>query len=392
MEKVGIVLLSIILAFLTSCRSSRPGYAEWMVDGEYKALISGEQTVDKLMEYIQAEDVDSIYQVFSSKAKETSGNLREKIEELVNFINKEMISWEYDTGGPFHTEQENGKIMRNRVIEFFIRTDETEYICSLLDIMRDDFDSSNEGFCSITVVPKEATWLCRYGYFDGTGLGVFLSYPCQDKDYGETILKHLMDFYVNTYSDSIYELFSEYAKESVPDLPVQIESLAGFFEKPFHSWEFDSCVTEKMELPGTDDILLRRMTVFLLHTDNETYRLQIRDLVNEQKDEETLGLYSIAISTEQYAGTNRELGWVSPGIFIYQLTIEPDTAKVEGGGIVQFRTSIEAFVTCDVDDVILRKVDAFTWEATIPPENQSYIFTASAGDETVSCSVRNNSN
>ena len=49
-------------------------------------------------------------------------------------------------------------------------------------------------------------------------------------------------------------------------LPEQVKALIDFFDKPVHSWEFDDCATEWVQLPGTEEKLLRRMTVFLLHT------------------------------------------------------------------------------------------------------------------------------
>lgn len=361
---------------------------EWIVDGEYKPFLSAEQTVEKLMEYIKAGDADSIYEIFSPTAKEASSNLQEKIEELIEFVNGEMVSWEYDTGDPFETYQKDGKITRNRIIEFSIQTERTEYACSFLDVMQDDFEPNNEGFCSITLVPKEATWLCRYGYFEGAGLGVFLSYPYQEDQQETIILESLLDLVINKDSDGIYGLFSEYAKENTLDLPEQVQSLIDFFNKPIRSWEIDDCVTEWVQLPGADSNLLRRMSVFSLHTDEETYTLQIRDLLDGSDEEESIGIYSIAISTEQYAGTNRELGWLAPGIFIYQLTMEPSTTQVKGGGIVRFTTSIEATITCNMDDVALRQIDALTWESTIPPEDHPYEFTATAGEEKVFCHIR----
>lgn len=232
--------------------------------------------------------------------------------------------------------------------------------------MQDDFKPNNEGFCSITLVPKEATWLCRYGYFEGAGLGVFLSYPYQEDQKEAIILESLLDLALGKDSDGIYRLFSKYAKENTADLPEQVQALIDFFNKPILSWEIDDCVTEWVRLPGADSRLLRRMSVFSLHTGEETYTLQIRDLLNGSDEEESMGIYSIAISTEQYVGTNRELGWLAPGIFIYQLTMQASTTEVEGGGTVQFTTSIPATVICNMDDVILRQIDALTWEAIIP--------------------------
>lgn len=383
--------LSVLLLFsLSGCSFFNPKEerTEWIVDGEYDPL-GEEQTAAKLMGYIQAGDVDRIYQVFSQTAKDNSNNLRDKIEELIAFVNDEMVSWEYDIGGLFEGDVSYGQVMRNRMIELYIQTEQTRYVCSLHDVIRDDFDPDNKGFSSITVFPEELPLLCDYGSFEGDGLGVFLSY--QGKTREEGTLESLMDLAASKNSGGIYDLFSDYAKENVLDLPMQIETLIDFLGKPIHSWEFDDCATEWVQLPGTDGKLLRRMTVFSLHTDEETYTLQIRDLLNGSEDGENLGLYSVAVHTEQYKkGDYRSLGWRDPGVFIYQLTIKPSTTQVEGGGTVQFKTSIEATVTCRTKGIELMQIDPFTWEAILPPDSPSICkFTATAGDEEVWCFVDN---
>ena len=38
-------------------------------------------------------------------------------------------------------------------MEFYIYTDKTRYHCSICDVMMDDFNTNNEGFSSITVIP-----------------------------------------------------------------------------------------------------------------------------------------------------------------------------------------------------------------------------------------------
>lgn len=357
------------------------------MDGRYDYL--GErETVEKLIEYIQAGDADSIYQVFSQTAKDNSNNLREKIEELIAFVNGNMVSWEYYMGGLNRSSSRGGQIMRNRNIKFFIQTEQTRYICSINDVMDDDFDTNNEGFSSITVTPEKLSGLCGYGNFEVNGLGVFLSYQGETREEGT--LESLMDLAASKDSGGIYNLFSDYAKENVSDLPAQIENLIDFLEKPIRSWEVDDCATEWVQLPETDGKLLRRMTVFSLHTDEETYTLQIRDLLDGTENGENLGLYSVAVHTEQYRGNCKNLGWFNPGVFIYQLTMEPSTTQVEGGGTVQFTTSIEATITCDENSIVPRQIDTLTWEATLPPDNRGpYLFTATAGEEYVVCSVRN---
>ena len=224
--------LSVLLLFsLSGCSFFGPKEerTEWIVDGEYTYL-GEEETVEKLIEYLQAGDADSIYQVFSQTAKDTSSNLRDKIEELIEFVNGEMISWEYYTGGPFQRSYQDGKMMRNRIIEFFIQTEQTRYICSINDVMDDDFAPNNEGFSSITVSPEELSGLCGYGNFEVDGLGVFLSYQGETREEGT--LESLMDLAASKDSGGIYDLFSDYAKENVSDLPDQIENLIDFLEKP----------------------------------------------------------------------------------------------------------------------------------------------------------------
>ena len=291
-------------------------------------------------------------------------------------------------GGPVYTSARDGNFVQQRDLQFFIQTKEIRYHCYIDDVVEDGFDPTNEGFNSIVVVPENLYGLCSYGNFSDDGLGVFLSY--QGKSHNESTLENLLDLAGRKDSDGIYDLFSEYAKENTPDLPEQVQALIDFFDKPICSWEFDDCATEWVQLPGTEEKLLRRMTVFLLHTDKETYTLQIRDLLDGSEDGNNLGLYSIAISTDQFYGNNKELGWSVPGIALYQLTMDASTMNLNGGGTVRFTTSIEAMVTCDEKNVVLQQIDALTWEATLSPENTgANKFTATAGKEKVVCSVWN---
>ena len=384
--------LSVLLLFsLSGCSFFGPKEerTEWIVDGEYDPL-GEEQTAAKLMGYIQAGDVDSIYQAFSQTAKDNSNNLREKIEELVEFINGNMVSWEFDMGEPYQKTMQYGKIMKNRIICYYLQTEDMRYACMIRDVMQDDFNTQNVGFHSIVLCPDglESYWN-RMSDFDSGGPGIYIAYQGTTCD--ESTMENLLELTNEKNRDGLYDLFSVYAKENAPDLHRQIETLMTFLEKPFGSWEFYDCTTEWVYLPGTDDRLLRRTNMFLIHTDNENYTLEIRDLLNESEDGENLGIYSIAVHSEQYSGDYRNLGWLTPGIFVYQLSITPGTTQMEGGGTVRFTTSIEAVVTCTtIKDIELKQLDAFTWEAILPPDNPSICkFTATAGDEEVWCFVDN---
>ena len=396
MKKI-ISIITLFVSLFSSCVSPGPTQNELLVDGKYRW--QGEQkTVEKLMEYVQAGDADTIYQVFSQTARERSDNLREKIEEFITFVNEEMVSWEYLYGGIEGGRSREEGVRKERSMEFYIYTDKTRYHCSICEVRTDDFNTNNEGFSSITVIPvgwhddehglfDMRMYVCAYGNFEEDGMGLFLSYPGETREEGT--LERLLDLAANQDSGGIYDLYSDYAKETVPDLPEQAEALVEFLQRPIRSWEFydcaHSCVTEWVQLPGTEAPLLRRLTMFTLHTDEETYTLLIRDLLDGSETGENLGLYSVAIYTDAYSGNCKTMGWFNPGVFIYQLTI---SGKMEQEDTVLLTTTIEADVACDVDSVVLRQIDALTWEATLPPDGpDSYLFTAEAGVEHVYCYV-----
>ena len=387
--KTIISIIAVFVSLFSSCVSSGPKQAELLVDGRYNWQF-GEETMEKLVEYSQAEDADSIYQVFSQTARERSDNLREKIEEFITFLNEEMVSWECHTGDALfsgHSREEG--VRKERSMEFFIYTDKAQYLCKISDVPMDDFDTNNEGFSSISIAPVGSR-VCMYGNLEEDGMGLFLSYLGETREKGT--LERLLDLAANQDSGGIYDLYSDYAKETVPDLPEQAEALVEFLQRPIRSWEFYdcaySCVTEWVQLPGTEAPLLRRLTIFTLHTDEETYTLLIRDLLDGSETGENLGLYSIAIRTDAYRGYKgnyKILGWFEPGVFIYQLNI---SGKMEQEDTVLLTTTIEADVACDVDSVVLRQIDALTWEATLPPDGpERYTFTAEVGVEHVYCSV-----
>ena len=387
---IAAALSALLLVPLAGCQFIYDG-SDWsstnlLKDGGYD-FIAPKDTVTWLMEHAKAGDVDGIYQVFSPEAKETSNDLREKIEEFIAFVDREMVSYEWYMGGPSSTKVRDGKFMQLRDLEFFIQTEETRYHCMLRDVVKDDFDSNTEGFSSISIFPEGLLGECCYGTFTGDGLGVFLSYHGDSHEEGA--LTNLLNLASSQDSNGIYNLFSEYAKENTPDLPEQVQALIDFFDKPIRSWEFDNCVMEWVQLPGIEEKLLRRMTIFSLHTDQETYTMQIRDLLDGSEEGENLGLYSIAIRTDQFRGNNKDLGWRVPGVALYQLTIYADRESLgASGGTVRFTTSIEATVTCEEKDIVPKQIDALTWEAMLSSEHEGMnIFVATAGNEQVTCSV-----
>ena len=195
--KTIISIIAVFVSLFSSCVSPGPTQNELLVDGKYRW--QGEQkTVEKLMEYVQAGDADTIYQVFSQTARERSDNLREKIEEFITFVNEEMVSWEYLYGGIEGGRSREEGVRKERSMEFYIYTDKTRYHCSICEVRTDDFNTNNEGFSSITVIP--VGWhddenglydikmnICAYGNLEEDGMGLFLSYPGETREEGTLV-------------------------------------------------------------------------------------------------------------------------------------------------------------------------------------------------------------
>ena len=157
LKKIIAAAISALFLFsLSGCSffdSSDWSSTDLLKDGEYD-FIGPKETVTWLMEHAKAGDVDGIYQVFSPEAKETSNDLREKIEEFIAFVDREMVSYEWYMGGPTSTKVRDGNFVQLRDLEFFIQTEEMRYHCMLRDVVKDDFDSNTEGFNSISIFPE----------------------------------------------------------------------------------------------------------------------------------------------------------------------------------------------------------------------------------------------
>ena len=63
-----------------------PEQTEFVVDGEYRPFNVPRKTMEKLMELVEAGDIDSIYEVFSQAVKEDNDNLYIEVEALVHFF------------------------------------------------------------------------------------------------------------------------------------------------------------------------------------------------------------------------------------------------------------------------------------------------------------------
>ena len=394
----AVALSLLLLLLLTGCSLfSGEKSTEWLVKGQYKPLYPAQNTTDKLMGCLRDGDLERLYQVLSPAAKNQQRDFQECLEELEDFFQAEVLSWEHGLGGNLSDGYiSDGQVRRSRDWTIELETRDGAYECAAIDVIDDDFIPGNVGFYSLTVFPADLGLLCGNGAFYngavGSGeerAGIFLSYREETPD--DADMEQLMALAAAGDGDGIFQLFSPYAQEHAEDLPGQIETLMTVLDRPILSQELYGCVTEREYLPGMEEPVVKRHTMYVLETDGKTYVLHLRDLL-EPESRESLGLYSVTFHAEEHSIDYKNLGWQTPGVFVKQLTVDAELEGIENGfATVTLSTSVEAEVTCDRDTVTPKQLDALTWEVTIPMEWEYYIFTAATETESVEQPVTVNS-
>lgn len=380
--KLIIMIISAIIAFFSWMISPFvPERTEFVVDGKYVGFSSEYELMDNFLLLTEAENADGIYTIFSPKAKEETEDLKEKIPELIQFFNENMTSWETD-GGYGESSSVGGTSVFQDYPDYLLHTEDTTYSCRMNITNIDTGNADNEGFYSILIYPEEMYQYCSsFGNYKG---GIYIFYPAEEAYQGD-MMERIVSFAKAENSGGIYDLFSQMAKDSVADLQKEISDLTQFFHEKVTSWEFQTYLTEKGMLSGEN--IIKRELLFFIHTNDETYRCNIRDIVEDKENGKNLGIYSIAIYPEDMYFEYSTLGYDEPGIFRKSLTIKPSNDDVDGGGIVTLTTSVEATVTCDSPHVKLTQKDPYTWEAYLLNGTYAADFTATSKEESATCKV-----
>ena len=345
---------------------------------------------ENMVGYLESGDVERFYQNLSPAAEEQQEDLMERIKEVSEFVQNEVVSWEQDVDNLPSTSVQDGMVKRSYSWSIKFQTSDGEYGGLIIDVANDDYDPQNVGIYSLAVYPDDLGLLCGVGHYDTLDrgydddrAGIFLFFREEQPD--EPVVDRLLALAEMKDSGGVCDLFSQYAKDNTDDLPEMAENVLAFLDRPFLSCQFFGCVSEQVYLPGIEEKVIKRHAMYVLETDERNYLLHLRDLLRSGEDGENLGLYSIAICAEEHAREYKNLGWLEPGIFVKELTMDTELEGIQNSvATLVLSTSIEAEVTSDSKTVIPKQVDALTWTATIPTdERESCIFTATAGDESV---------
>lgn len=274
-------------------------HTELVVDGEYKPFNVPENTMKHLMELIEKEDADTIYEVFSKKVRKDTDDLYEKIQELIRFLGEGVTSWKFSSGVG-NTRSTYGRTNSSRASLYKIQKNSGTYRCDIYDVLESVSQKETIGFSSILIFPGELS----HEYGPMRPLGIYIVYRVGDEPQNSLVepspLETLMQLAKEGNMDGIYETFSLAAKKNTDGLQENISELMNFLSEQVISWE-PYTWTQNLETIDGAKVTTREM-FFYLHTNHGLYRCDIRDVLETTDQEMGSGSSSISIFPALYPG------------------------------------------------------------------------------------------
>lgn len=290
--------LALLSLGLSACAKGT-GHTELIVDGKYKPFNVPRKTMEKLMKLIETEDIDYIYAVFSQRIRENKDDLYEKIQEFIHFCKKNITSWDFSSASE-NTQRTQGVTVSKRVSLYKFCTNSGTYRCDISDVINITSQNDVIGFSGILIFPEELSK--EYASLQPSGISIV--YRVGDEPEGistelsalETLLRLTEEGDVN----AIYDGFSLTTREKAEMVQEKLPELMDFLREKVVSWEPYTWTQNLETIDGAE--ITTRETFFYLHTDSELYRCDIREVLENSKQEKDTGISSISIFPAQYPG------------------------------------------------------------------------------------------
>ena len=316
----GVRIVSAVLGFalltfsLTACTghqlsqlqgfyNSFKEHTELMEDGKYRPFNVPRMTMEKLMEFVEEENIDKLYEPFSPAVKGEADDLYEKVGEFIRFCKNTVTSWNY-TGGGGSGDRLHGVVLVTQSIftDFFADSGEYQYYFS--DVSRSSEHPETVGITRFIVCPVEVTW----EYAPKKVPGIYIVYRAEDipdeASIGRSPIETLMGLAKQEDPEAICQLFSPTAKRNAEGLEEKAAELMDFLGERVTAWE-PFTWTQNRETIDRTRATTQEM-FFYLHTDDGLYRCDIREVLDRDDGEEDTGFSSVSIFPALYAGEEPE--------------------------------------------------------------------------------------
>ena len=292
------VIFSLLLCvLLCGCQRGMIGFTppeqtEFVVDGEYRPFNVPRKTMEKLMELVEAGDIDSIYEVFSQAVKEDNDNLYIEVEALVHFLGENAVSWDF-TGSYSIGDSHYGIHTETRSATYSVQTNGGVYTCCIRDVPNNSEDQNVVGFSSISIYPIGLD--IEYGHSGQFGSLVVYRVGQDTEDFlvAPLPMEKLVELIDQGDTDGILKVFSPVVRDTANGLQEKTSELINFMDDKVISWEPYTWMQSAQYINGVKANL--REMFFYLHTDSGLYRCDIRDIPEDTSQGVSAGIYSISI-------------------------------------------------------------------------------------------------
>ena len=296
---LGIFFPMVLCVLLCGCQALFPGeHTELIKDGKYKPFEDPKKNIEKLMELVEAEDADYIYDVFSPAIRENTEDLYVQIQEFIRFSKESVKEWDYVKWNGSIT-RDSGAVRAPRISRNHLNASSGIYRCEIKEVLNDTAHENAMGFSYILIFPEELS--AEYAPEEPSGF--YVVYRAEDWPPNVTIepnpMETLMQLTTEGNADSIYEMFSLTTKRNDGGLQEKATELLSFLSEQVISWEAYTWAQNVEDF--NHSAATTREMFFYLHTDNGLYRCDIREVL-ESTNQADVGVSSISIFPALYPG------------------------------------------------------------------------------------------
>ena len=300
---LGIFFPMLLCVLLCGCQALFPGeHTELIENGEYRPFEDPKKNIEKLMELVEAEDADYIYDVFSPAIRENTEDLYVQIQEFIRFSKESVKEWDYVKWNGSIT-RDSGAVRAPRISRNHLNASSGIYRCEIKEVLNDTAHENAMGFSYILIFPEELS----AEYAPEEPSGIYIVYRVEDVPQNISVdtasMETLMQLAGAKDTDGISELFSTTAKRYSEELEETLLELADLLSGQVTSWE-PYTWTENVEEFNGDMATVREM-FFYLHTDHGLYRCDIREVL-ESSYPVDVGFSSVSIFPALYPGERPE--------------------------------------------------------------------------------------
>ena len=296
------VLCSIIL---TSCNLVT------MVTGDYSGLAN--RNFNALITAMENKDKSVVKALFIDSAINSSENFENSLDELLEYYNGKMTSYDdVSSGGEF---VERNLFIGKRVFmssHFVVETDGDKYHFDITECVFDSLNPGNVGIKSLYIIndkdfpDKDGYYQGDYKNTEGINIGKYAEYP-EDTVMSREKFNNLLTAVENKDKDTLGSYFSKNAVEKTPDFDNEVEKLLNLYEgthKPFNKYTGGGSVYEMNDW-GTEYKYLD--SNFYLETEEgKNFYFKIGEYLINEEDENNVGIICLKVYN-QTSDVNAEI-------------------------------------------------------------------------------------